>query len=107
MSYCRSKAYRDIWDMVYRVARTDKYHVQYTKGINTLYIVKYILKIVRNSINEYAVDIDDIIRIVEQAVDAYQPDMKQPTLSELRRAELDDIANGIELVDSEYDDIPF
>ncbi|MGR6779829.1 hypothetical protein [Moritella viscosa] len=60
MSHCRSKAYRDIWDMVYRVARTEKYHDNNYQGENALYLVKLILKATRKSINDSAVNLDDV-----------------------------------------------
>jgi len=84
----RSKAYRDIWDMVYRVARTEKYNDKNNKGENTLLLVNLILRATRKSITENAVNIDDVILMIEKTVDISLQDATLPTLSELRRFEL-------------------
>ncbi|SGZ09049.1 Putative uncharacterized protein [Moritella viscosa] len=94
MSHCRSKVYRDIWDMVYRVARTEKYHDNNYKGENALYLVKLILKATRKSINESAVNLDDVILMIERTVDISLQNKTLPTLSELRRLELEQNAKN-------------
>ncbi|EDM65057.1 hypothetical protein PE36_08356 [Moritella sp. PE36] len=85
----RSKAYRDIWDMVYRVARTEKYHDKNNKGENALHLVNLILRATRKSINENSVNIDDVILMIEKTVDISLQDTTLPTLSELRRSKLE------------------
>lgn len=84
----RSKAYRDLWDMVYRVARTEKNNDKNYKGENALHLVNLILRATRKSINESGVNIDDVILMIEKTVDISMPVRKLPTLSELRRYEL-------------------
>jgi len=87
----RSEAYRDLWDMVYRVARTEKYN----KGENALHLVNLILRATRKSINESAVNIDDVILMIEKTVDISLQDKKFRTQSELRRFELEQDAKRL------------
>ena len=91
----RSEAYRDLWDMVYRVARTEKYNDKNHKGENTLHLVNLILRATRKSINESSVKIDDVILMIEKTIDISLQDKKLPTLSELRRSELEQRAKRI------------
>ncbi|MCJ8348281.1 hypothetical protein [Moritella sp.] len=98
----RSKAYRDIWDMVYRVARTEKNNDKNHKGENALHLVNLILRATRKSINENGVNIDDVISMIEKTVDIYLQDRTFPTLSELRRFELKKDADDKAMWITEY-----
>ena len=104
MSYGH-KTYRDFWTFVYRIARTERRHLKKYEGLNVLYLVKYILKTVSHSINKSALDLEGSLRVIEAAIDACEPGMKPPTLSELRRFELQNNTSYLDLIES--DEIPF
>ena len=108
----RSKAFRDLWDMAYRMARTERFK-EYAHGMKEIYPVKNMLKVIHTFMNDHSVDLGDVIDIVDQAIDASMHDMYiwRPTRSELRRFELEREAKGFttteELLNSLDEFCPF
>ena len=86
MSHCRSKAYRDFWNMAYHAARSDRNPLLDAHD----HMVKYIIKAAHTCINEHAVDLCDAMEMVEEAIGLtkLESDVKLPTGSELRRFKL-------------------
>lgn len=98
----RSYAYRDMWKILYRAVREERN--KHPDGLTPVHLVDIVIMYVMH----YDVNPLHIRNIITRAgticLDSPYP---FPSLSELRRSELADIANGIEPIDSEYDEIPF
>jgi hypothetical protein len=87
----RSKAYRDMWKVVYNIARAESFRNKYGHDTSTIYLLKYILKAANTKVNGHAIDLGDVIKMVELAIESTQPEVaeKPPTQSVLRRFELE------------------
>ena len=97
----RARAYRYVWGIVYRMARDSKT----PRGDKVPFVG--MAEVVAIFVRHYEANDTDLRDMLTRATDIiyYQPD-PFPTLSEMRRVELDDIANGIvrDICDG---DIPF
>lgn len=87
----RSKAYRDMWKAIYHAARGESFLYKQGDDDKAIYIVKYILKAVNTKVNGREIDLNDVIKMVELAIDLTRPEIgdKPPTRSELRRFEIE------------------
>ena len=102
MSVERSKAYRYVWAIVYRMVRDTR-----TPAGDKVPFVG-MAEIVAIFVRHYEVNETDLRDMLRRANDIiyYKPNPFS-TLSEMRRAKLINIANGIEHIYSDFDDIPF
>jgi len=98
----QSKAYRDMWHVLYRATREER---KTDKGLfSQVHFVDIVLMYVANY------DVSPLVlRKMICLAGTICSDTQYPflSLSELRRAELDDIASGIESVNFDSDEIPF
>ena len=98
----RSYAYRDMWKILYRAVREERQ--AHKDALNPVHLVDIVMMYVMHyDVNPLHIR-NIIIRAGTICSDSPYP---FPSLSELRRSELDDIANGIEPIDFDSDEIPF
>ena len=96
----RSMAYRDMWKILYQATR--KEGEAHNDELHTVDLVDIVLMY----ITRYDVNPLHIRSMISQSFSICL-DSPFPTLAQLRRLELEDIANGVASVDCDLDELPF